>query len=90
MARREITEAEQQRLDRYKQRRDDYMRQLAALVSTAPDVAQALTASRQATDGDTARWEMPGAGAENGPRHPSARLSQKSMPSHGPRRARFL
>jgi len=31
MARREITEAEQQRLDRYKQRRDEYIRQLADL-----------------------------------------------------------
>ena len=31
MARREITEAEQQRLDRYKQRRDEYLRKLAHL-----------------------------------------------------------
>ena len=31
MARREITEAGQQRLDRYKQRRDEYLRQLARL-----------------------------------------------------------
>ena len=31
MARREITEAEQQRLDRYKQRRDEYIRKLAHL-----------------------------------------------------------
>jgi len=29
VARREITEAEQQRLDRYKHRRDEYIRQLA-------------------------------------------------------------
>jgi len=31
MARRDITEAEQQRLDRYKRRRDEYIRQLAHL-----------------------------------------------------------
>ena len=31
MARREITEAGQQRLDRYKQRRDEYLRKLAHL-----------------------------------------------------------
>jgi hypothetical protein len=31
VARREITEAGQQRLDRYKQRRDEYIRQLAHL-----------------------------------------------------------
>ena len=31
MARREITEAGQQRLDRYKQRRDEYLRKLALL-----------------------------------------------------------
>ena len=31
MARREITEAEQQRLDRYKQRRDEYLRRPAHL-----------------------------------------------------------
>jgi len=31
MARREITEAEQQRLDRYKQQRDEYLRKLAHL-----------------------------------------------------------
>ena len=31
MARREITEAGQQRLDRYKQRRDEYIRKLAHL-----------------------------------------------------------
>ena len=31
MARREITEAGQQRLDRYKQRRDEYLRKLARL-----------------------------------------------------------
>jgi hypothetical protein len=31
MARREITEAEQQRLDRHKQRRDEYIRELAGL-----------------------------------------------------------
>ncbi len=31
MARRDITEADQQRLDRYKRRRDEYTRQLAHL-----------------------------------------------------------
>ena len=31
VARREITEAERQRLDRYKQRRDEYLRKLAHL-----------------------------------------------------------
>jgi hypothetical protein len=31
MARREITEAERQRLERYKRRRDEYLRQLAHL-----------------------------------------------------------
>ena len=31
MASREITEAEQQQLDRYKQRRDEYLRKLARL-----------------------------------------------------------
>ena len=34
MARREVTEAEQQRLERYKRRRDEYIRELAT--SAAP------------------------------------------------------
>ena len=37
MARREITEAGQQRLDRYKQRRDEYLRKLAHLAPPLPE-----------------------------------------------------
>ena len=43
MARREITEAEQQRLDRYKQRRDEYLRKLAHLAPPLSEGAEGET-----------------------------------------------
>jgi len=44
MARREITEAEQQRLDRYKRRRDEYTRKLAHLAPPLPEEQKARLA----------------------------------------------
>ena len=44
MARREITEAEQQRLDRYKQRRDEYLRELAHLAAPLSEEQKARLA----------------------------------------------
>ena len=44
MARREITEAGQQRLDRYKQRRDEYLRKLAHLAPPLSEEQQARLA----------------------------------------------
>ena len=44
MARREITEAGQQWLDRYKQRRDEYLRKLAHLAPPLPEEQKARLA----------------------------------------------
>jgi len=50
MAGHEITEAEQQRLDRYKQRRDEYIRQLARLAPPLSEEQKAKFAGLRVRD----------------------------------------
>jgi len=59
MARREITEAEQQRLDRYKQRRDEYVRELAASAAALSEKDPAAAAELAGLMRDTEPPALP-------------------------------
>jgi hypothetical protein len=59
MARREITEAEQQRLDRYKQRRDEYIGELADSAAIA-EPAGLMRDTEPPAPANATRWLFPG------------------------------
>ncbi len=68
IARREITEAEQQRLDRYKRRRDEYLRKLAHLAPPLSEEQKARLAPRWRNTGARRRLDVQASGRRSGRR----------------------
>ena len=62
MARRDITEAEQQRLDRYKRRRDEYLRKLAHLAPPLSEEQKARLAPAVEDTGARRRLDVQASG----------------------------